>query len=67
MLAHDWVLEFDIKGLFDNIDHELLMRAVKKHVKIPCIKTLHREMAESTLSEPNGRVEERSKERHREG
>jgi RNA-directed DNA polymerase len=30
---HDWVLEFDIKGLFDNIDHELLLRAVRKHVK----------------------------------
>ena len=29
---HDWVLEFDIKGLFDNIDHELLLRAVRKHV-----------------------------------
>jgi RNA-directed DNA polymerase len=23
----DWVLEFDIKGLFDNIDHTLLLRA----------------------------------------
>jgi len=28
---YDWVLEFDIKGLFDNINHDLLMRAVKKH------------------------------------
>jgi RNA-directed DNA polymerase len=28
---YDWVLEFDIQGLFDNIDHELLMRAVRKH------------------------------------
>ncbi|MYL54923.1 group II intron reverse transcriptase/maturase [Pontibacillus yanchengensis] len=28
---NDWVLEFDIKGLFDNIDHELLMKAVRKH------------------------------------
>ncbi len=28
----DWVLEFDIRGLFDNIDHTLLMRAVHKHV-----------------------------------
>jgi RNA-directed DNA polymerase len=27
----DWVLEFDIKGLFDNIDHGLLMKAVYKH------------------------------------
>ena len=25
------MLEFDIIGLFDNIDHELLMKAVKKH------------------------------------
>ncbi len=27
----DWVLEFDIKGLFDNISHDLLMKAVRKH------------------------------------
>lgn len=32
---YDWVLEFDIKGLFDNIDHELLMKAVKKHTDCP--------------------------------
>jgi RNA-directed DNA polymerase len=30
---YDWVLEFDIKGLFDHIDHELLLKAVRKHVK----------------------------------
>jgi RNA-directed DNA polymerase len=29
---YDWVLEFDIKGLFDNISHELLLKAVQKHV-----------------------------------
>jgi RNA-directed DNA polymerase len=29
----DWVLDLDIKGFFDNIDHELMMRAVQKHVK----------------------------------
>lgn len=29
---YDWVLEFYIKGLFDNIDHELMLRAVRKHV-----------------------------------
>ena len=28
---YDWVLDIDIKGFFDNIDHELLMRAVRKH------------------------------------
>ena len=30
---YDWVLEFDIKGLFDNIPHDLLLKAVRKHVK----------------------------------
>ena len=28
---YDWVIEFDIVGLFDNISHELLMKAVRKH------------------------------------
>jgi RNA-directed DNA polymerase len=27
----DWVLDLDIKGFFDNIRHDLLMRAVRKH------------------------------------
>jgi len=30
---YDWVLEFDIKGLFDNISHELLLKAVRRHVQ----------------------------------
>ena len=30
---YDWVLEFDIKGLFDNIPHDLLMKAVEKHTQ----------------------------------
>ena len=29
---YEWVLEFDIKGLFDNISHDLLLKAVRKHV-----------------------------------
>ena len=29
----DWVLEFDIVGLFDNINQNLLMKVVRKHVK----------------------------------
>jgi RNA-directed DNA polymerase len=34
---YDWVVEFDIKGLFDNIDHELLLRAVRKHCSVPWV------------------------------
>ncbi len=28
---YNWVLEFDIRGLFDNIQHDLLMKAVEHH------------------------------------
>ncbi|MHB9141414.1 MAG: group II intron reverse transcriptase/maturase [Paludibacter sp.] len=28
----DWVIDLDIKGFFDNIDHDKLMLAVQKHV-----------------------------------
>jgi RNA-directed DNA polymerase len=30
---YDWILEFDIKGLFDNLPHDLLLKAVRKHVQ----------------------------------
>lgn len=29
---YDYAIELDVKGLFDNIDHELLMRVVHRHV-----------------------------------
>ena len=28
---YDWVVDLDIKGFFDNIDHSLMMHAVRKH------------------------------------
>ncbi len=28
---YDWVVEFDIRGLFDNIRHDLLMKALRHH------------------------------------
>ena len=30
-MDYNWVLDVDIKGFFDNIPHDLLMRAVQKH------------------------------------
>ena len=30
---YDWVLEYDIRGLFDNIDHQLLLKALRHHCK----------------------------------
>jgi RNA-directed DNA polymerase len=31
--AYDWIIDIDIKGFFDNMDHELVMRAVMKHTE----------------------------------
>ena len=30
---YDWVLDLDIKGFFDNIDHRLMLHAVEKHTR----------------------------------
>jgi RNA-directed DNA polymerase len=30
---YDWVVEFDIKAAFDQIDHALLMKAVRSHIR----------------------------------
>jgi group II intron reverse transcriptase/maturase len=30
---YSWVIDLDIKGFFDNIDHRLLMKAVERHIK----------------------------------
>lgn len=34
---YDWVIVFDVKGLFDNIDHNRLMQLVRKYTDIPWI------------------------------
>jgi retron-type reverse transcriptase len=30
---HDWVVDLDIQGFFDSIDHQLLMRAIRCHTQ----------------------------------
>jgi len=56
----DWVLEFDIKGLFDNIDHDLLMRAVRKHTDCKWI-LLYIERWLKAPFQKDGILEERTK------
>ena len=33
----DWVLDLDIRGFFDNLDHTLLVRALRKHTACPWV------------------------------
>jgi group II intron reverse transcriptase/maturase len=34
---HDWAIDLDIKGYFDTIDHDMLLKAVKHYCKQPWI------------------------------
>ncbi|MEO1338139.1 MAG: group II intron reverse transcriptase/maturase, partial [Myxococcota bacterium] len=33
----DWVVEFDVRRLFDEISHELLWKAIRHHIKTPWV------------------------------
>ncbi|MDW9603285.1 group II intron reverse transcriptase/maturase [Sinorhizobium meliloti] len=57
---YDWVLEFDIKGLFDNLPHDLLLKAVRKDVKCNWA-LLYIERWLTAPMEKNGEVIERSR------
>ena len=30
---YDWVIDLDVKGFFDNMNHELMLKALKHHIK----------------------------------
>lgn len=58
---YDWCIEFDIKGLFDNIDHELLMKAVRKHTNNACIILYIERWLKAPLQLVDGSLVERTK------
>jgi RNA-directed DNA polymerase len=53
---YDWVVEFDIKGLFDNIDHELLLRTLRKHCRIPWVLLYVERWLKAPMETPEGRL-----------
>ncbi len=56
---YDWLIEFDIKGLFDNIDHELLMKAVRHHTDNRCILLYIDRWIKAPLELPDGTIKSR--------
>jgi len=57
---YDWVLEFDIKGLFDNLSHELLMKAIRKHAQEPWVILYIERWLKAPMKMPDGRIVERT-------
>ena len=57
----DWVIDLDIKGFFDNLDHELLMRAVRHHTDLPWVILYVQRWLTAPVQHADGRLEERTK------
>ena len=58
---YDWVLDLDIKGFFDNIPHDLLMKAVKKHTNCKWHLLYIKRWLEAPVQNRNGEQTERLK------
>lgn len=58
---YDWVLEFDIRGLFDNIDHTLLLRALDKHTSCRWVRLYVERWLTAPLQKADGTLVDRTK------
>jgi RNA-directed DNA polymerase len=58
---YDWVLDVDIKGFFDNIDHELMMKAVQKHTDSKWILLYIERWLKAPVQLEDGTLETREK------
>ena len=57
----DWVIDLDIKGFFDNLDHELLMRAVRHHTYLSWLILYIQRWLVAPVEHQDGRLEARTK------
>jgi len=57
---HDWVVDMDIKGFFDNIPHDLMMRAVKKHTRDSWVLLYVERWLKAPVQLMDGEIEERT-------
>jgi RNA-directed DNA polymerase len=56
---YDWIIDLDIKGFFDNIDHKLMMKAVERHTKEPWILLYVKRWLEASAQDKQGNITER--------
>lgn len=53
---YDWVVEFDIEGLFDHIPHALLLKAVRKHVSCQWALLYVERWLKAPMQQPDGHL-----------
>ncbi|HHR0731011.1 TPA: group II intron reverse transcriptase/maturase [Legionella pneumophila] len=54
--SYSWLVEFDIRGLFDNINHDLLMKAVRKHTTNKWILLYIERWLKAPMQMPDGAI-----------
>jgi RNA-directed DNA polymerase len=57
----NWVIDLDIKGFFDNLRWDLVMRALKHHTDVPWILLYVERWLRAPVRHEDGRLEERTK------
>lgn len=58
---YDWVIEFDIKSAFDNIDHDLMLKAVRHHTACRWTLLYIERWLKAPLAKRDGQVVAREK------
>ena len=58
---YDWILEYDIRGLFDNLDHTLLMKAVKTHTDNKMVILYIERWLKTPMQLPDGTLQEKTR------
>lgn len=58
---YDWVIDMDIKGFFDNMDHEKVMSALEKHTDLRWIHLYVVRWLKAPMQERNEKPKERNK------
>tara|TARA_R110000868_G_scaffold324794_2_gene585624 strand:- start:3084 stop:4208 length:1125 start_codon:yes stop_codon:yes gene_type:complete len=59
--CRNWVIDLDIKGFFDNLRWDLVMRALKHHTDVPWILLYVECWLRAPVRHEDGRLEERTK------
>src|ERR1700757_962833 len=57
----NWVIDLDIKGFFDNLDHELVMKTVRHHAEAPWVLLYIERWLTAPVQKQDGSQESRTK------
>jgi group II intron reverse transcriptase/maturase len=57
----DWVIDLDIRGFFDNLDHDLVLKAVAHHTDLRWVQLYVERWLKAPLQRPDGSLQARDR------